>query len=98
MAEVYTCPEVLTLERLLVGNVSPQEAESLEEHLTLCERCQECLTRLEVSDPLVARLRGGGAIAVQLPRGEVLDALMRRLRETPPAPTGPADNIGDTPL
>ena len=98
MAKVCTCPDVATLERLVVGNVTPQEAESLEEHLALCERCQACLGRLEVSDPLVERLRGSEAIAAQLPQGEVLEALMRRLRETPMAPIGPAnDTAGKSP-
>src|SRR6266702_7049725 len=98
MAEVCTCPDVCTLERLVVGKVSPGEAESLEEHLTLCERCQACLARLEVSDLLVDRLRGSEAIAALLPQGQVLDALMRQLRETPPAPTGTAnDTAGQSP-
>jgi serine/threonine protein kinase len=99
MAKVRTCPDVSLLERLSVGNVSPREAETLEEHLTRCARCQGCLTDLHVSDPLLDRLRGGDAIAAQLPQGEVLDVLMRRLREAPPPGAGPnADSLGSSPL
>jgi WD40 repeat protein/serine/threonine protein kinase len=95
MAQVRTCPDASVLERLAVGDVAPHEAESLEDHLTRCERCQACLTQVNVSDPLLDCLRGGEAVAAELPQGELLDDLMRRLREGPPPEAGLEDSIPD---
>jgi WD40 repeat protein/serine/threonine protein kinase len=73
----------LTLGLLALGKVAPDDEATLEEHLLRCERCQACLTELDVRDPLLDRLRGTQALAAQFAQGEVLEALMGRLRNTP---------------
>jgi serine/threonine protein kinase len=98
MAELSTCPDASVFERLLAGNVWPDEADALEQHLAFCARCQTCLTQVDVSDPLLDRLRGSDAVAAQLPQGAVLEVLMRRLRDAPPPGIGEPDSVAGTPL
>jgi hypothetical protein len=90
MPEVSSCPDVPTLRRLTIGQISDQEAEALEEHVAQCETCMATLSRLETSDSLVERLRGGQAIAAALPQGQVVEDLMCRLLRLPAPQAGHA--------
>jgi eukaryotic-like serine/threonine-protein kinase len=84
MPMISSCPDADTLQRLLLGQVSEAEAGPLEEHLADCTRCRALLPQLEGRDALIDTLRGGQSLAAELPRGEAVDRLMRRLHRLRP--------------
>ncbi len=52
---VTPCPDVQTLERLLLGIVTGPQAEQLEEHIAVCPRCVATAQSLKAEDALRAR-------------------------------------------
>jgi RNA polymerase sigma factor (TIGR02999 family) len=94
MAEVSSCPDVVALQWLMVGLVSDQEAESLEGHVAECQRCLATLTRLEMLDGLVDRLRGCQALAAALSPCPAVCDLMDRVRKLqPPSNDAPMKDV-----
>jgi serine/threonine protein kinase len=62
---ILSCPPEQTLRRFLLGQVIPEEAESLEVHLNACEPCVATLSTLHADDSLVEAMRCRNSIAEQ---------------------------------
>lgn len=73
------CPDGPTLERLLLGRVSDEEAEPLEQHLATCVRCAALLDRLPAEDAFTDALRGRSPILTD-PECAVADRLIKPLQ------------------
>ena len=76
MLDTSPYPHVHDLQRLLLGQVSDEEAAGLEQHLNRCERCCQTAQEFTGDDPLVAAMRGAGEA---LPLDATLDSLIERL-------------------
>jgi serine/threonine protein kinase len=81
MRKTSPCPDRDALQQLVLGKVAEPEARRLEGHLRACPNCQATLPELDAGDPLVQSLRQGRGVAAALPQAELLECLMRRLRE-----------------
>src|SRR5689334_20012172 len=96
MPATTPCPGPDKFERLLRGLLPARDVTTLTDHLEYCPRCQDVVRRLGSDDSLHEALPA--ARRAELPRGEVVEGLMRRLcRLGPPAapePTPPP--AGDT--
>jgi Leucine-rich repeat (LRR) protein len=90
MPAIPSCPAVHQWQRLLLGDVSDQEAEQLEQHLARCARCSQSLHGLRAHDTLVEAIRAGGRSEAR-PRGELVARLIERLKQL-----GPVEVSGDT--
>jgi WD40 repeat protein/serine/threonine protein kinase len=82
-----SCPALAVLQRLLLGQVSDEEAEPLEQHLAKCTHCAELLRAIEARDPLVAALQEARVVAGQLAEGTTVQGLMQQLRALQPSPS-----------
>jgi tRNA A-37 threonylcarbamoyl transferase component Bud32 len=51
------CPSAVELQRFLLGQAAPAEADTLEAHLEQCSRCQHSLAELDVPDVLLRTAR-----------------------------------------
>ncbi len=94
------CPTTSVLERLLLGQISPDEAESLEAHVLECPRCGQAMKTIAAVDELVAAMEQvrAEAVAKAPEAAEALIPWLKRLRpkeatQTVSIPTG----SGDTP-
>jgi pyruvate/2-oxoglutarate dehydrogenase complex dihydrolipoamide dehydrogenase (E3) component len=94
MPTIPSCPDADTLQRLVFGQLPDREALPLEKHLELCDRCIEALRTLQAGDPLAERLREGRMAAATLPRGQVVEDLISRLRAWQPARAALTDLSG----
>jgi len=72
------CPSALELQRFLLGQVSQDDAGTLEQHLEQCVACQQSLQDLDVPDGLVQTARAVAKRPALIPHGAV-DSLMDRL-------------------
>ncbi|HEV3262871.1 MAG TPA: serine/threonine-protein kinase [Gemmataceae bacterium] len=104
MIPAARCPDDETLQRLLLGRLAQQKAESLEEHLLGCNRCGDMAQALKAEDALVAVMRAARPSAARGPEGEIVRELIGRLQElrrpTPPPASDTATGtirLGDTP-
>src|SRR5438105_4622709 len=77
MAVPLTCPGVGTLQRLVLGQLPPEEIASLQEHLAHCPECLKNLNDLPTDDPLLQDLR---TLPAAGPEEEAVERLMERLR------------------
>src|SRR5262245_17182653 len=77
MAVPLTCPNVVTLTRLVLGELPPDEIANLQEHLALCPECLKNLNDLPTDDPLLQAMRTPPAAG---PEEEAVERLMERLR------------------
>jgi eukaryotic-like serine/threonine-protein kinase len=50
MPQVGSCPEAASLARFLLGQLSPDQASTVEEHLLDCERCLSTVSQMEAHD------------------------------------------------
>ena len=57
MTVLTECPRADVLQRLLLGQTDPEEAESLETHVLHCARCTKTLHTLHGDDGLVTAMR-----------------------------------------
>lgn len=57
MPTTTRCPEIGLLERLLLGRISADDAQPLEDHVVACSHCTAELQQLHADDPLVESLR-----------------------------------------
>jgi WD40 repeat protein/serine/threonine protein kinase len=83
MAIVSACPDVLVLEQLALGRMPPAEVERLAQH---CETCSRCIQRLQAmkTDDTLAQVMASQGTASERPREPAVDALIERLKRTPP--------------
>lgn len=51
MTSPFACPDVLLLQRLLLGRLTPEDSEPLAQHLLHCDRCAQAVQKLP-SDPV----------------------------------------------
>lgn len=77
MAVPLTCPDVGTLERLVLGQLPPDEIASLQEHLAHCPHCLKCVNDLATDDPLLQAMKTPPAAG---PEEAAVERLMERLR------------------
>jgi serine/threonine protein kinase len=72
----------------MLGRLSGTEAETVEQHLEQCPRCDALVDRLPAEDPLVQAMRAGSPL-VEGPDGPAVERLIGRLRvlQAPPAGT-----------
>jgi serine/threonine protein kinase/formylglycine-generating enzyme required for sulfatase activity len=71
------CPGLEDCQRLLHGLLPSRQVTTLTEHIAQCERCQETVRQLSADDSLQEALPGAGA--ADLPRGEVVEGLIRQV-------------------
>jgi hypothetical protein len=62
MPPVQECPDPVTLELFLLGRVDGSAAETIEEHLSGCAKCGECMTRVSAADALISSLGRPSAV------------------------------------
>src|SRR4051812_2344781 len=90
MHAVTRCPEENVLRRFMLGEITGQEAESLELHLDTCEACCGRVATLSAEDGLVAAMRERSPIASETDHPLVHDLVdrVRGLRSASPSPQG----------
>ena len=79
MPALLTCPDVHDYDRLRLGQLPPDEADRLAEHLAGCDRCARAVQGLGGDDTL-ARLLRTHAAAGERPERAAVDALIGRLK------------------
>ncbi|HEX7378257.1 MAG TPA: protein kinase, partial [Pirellulales bacterium] len=84
MAKLDVCPDHGTLQYLLLGRLSADEAAALDEHLLACEPCGDLLRRLVESDSFASAARAAGEQASPADN-RVLAAIARWREVTLPA-------------
>ena len=57
MVAIFTCPDIQTLQRFLLGQGSDAEAEALEHHLEQCDRCLASFHALDAEDSVIEAMR-----------------------------------------
>jgi WD40 repeat protein/serine/threonine protein kinase len=77
MAVPLTCPDVVTLTRLALGQLPPDDIASLQEHLAQCPDCLKNLNDLPTDDLILQAMRSLPAAG---PEEEAVERLMERLR------------------
>ncbi|MBV9125141.1 MAG: hypothetical protein JO112_17435, partial [Planctomycetes bacterium] len=88
MAAISTCPDRHLLQRLLLGQLPPQEAETLAKHLEQCSQCIHTVQLLQGEDDLVKALRSQTTIEVEAGGSEVR-GLIQRLQNLRPLVAAP---------
>jgi anti-sigma factor RsiW len=88
MSDPSRCPDVPTLQRLLLGQVAVAEADQLEAHFAGCSRCGSTAGGVRAEDTLVEALRGLAAATPAAAREEV-HTLIDRLKSLNPQPPVP---------
>src|SRR5207244_3815047 len=82
------CPDVAELKQLVLGQLTPEQITSLQEHLAICPACLAIVGDLPADDPLLRALESKGrAPGVE---DELVELLIERLR----ALGGPAMGAG----
>lgn len=71
------CPEGKMLERFLLGDVPPDTAKVLEEHLRQCERCVATMHEMQVGDTFVEQLRRASRLPEMPDDRQLKDSLQR---------------------
>jgi WD40 repeat protein len=89
-----TCPDVALLERLMVGQLSPADAERLGEHVLTCPHCGITMDSLHPKDQLVEAVRGLAKLPADT-EVEVIDRLVERLTGLPAPSTPPVDETAN---
>jgi len=79
MPVLTSCPELVHLERLALGQIPEPEADVLEEHVARCARCAEAVTRLTAADTLIAAIQARTP-AVAEPDRELVQDLIGRVK------------------
>ena len=82
MPAALKCPDPQQWRRLLLGDVSDQEAEQLEQHLNNCPQCGHTLNDFKADDTLIEALRTG-CKATARPPIEKIAALIEKLKNLP---------------
>jgi serine/threonine protein kinase len=90
MAVTIQCPPQDLLRRLLLGELSPFELESLSAHVLKCDQCAAVLNEMRTSDDLLQSLRGADTVVALDTRVQTLIDQMSRL----PRETGGATETG----
>src|SRR2546430_2070255 len=91
MVVASACPDLAVLQQLSLGSLPPEEVERLAEHCEHCARCVQTMHSLKTQDTLVKAL----AAQATNPHGvrtPVVEALIARLKATPPAAPATADH------
>ncbi|HQU42315.1 MAG TPA: protein kinase, partial [Pirellulales bacterium] len=76
---VAVCPDRNVLQRLLLGQLDPDEASTLDQHLLDCERCCAVLQELEAHDTMADAVRA--VTAEELPLDERVEAVMAHVKQ-----------------
>jgi WD40 repeat protein/serine/threonine protein kinase len=97
MANDLPCPDVEDLRGLMLGVIADSQAESLEQHLLLCDRCDQTVDQLWAEDTLVTAMRGQATLAEELEE-EVVAGLIERLQALRTGPVGSATETMQTPI
>jgi serine/threonine protein kinase len=90
-----TCPDVSTLQRFTVGEMTPEEVEQLAGH---CEGCEHCIRRmhaLAARDDLLEALSVHSAV-MNLPRHSTVDRLIARLKGIDLTASDPSEGTNET--
>jgi anti-sigma factor RsiW len=73
------CPKVETLQRLLLGQFSNEEADPLEQHLAQCSHCLQAAQQLKAEDTLIAAMHGARPDAATTLEDNAVKKLIDRL-------------------
>jgi serine/threonine protein kinase len=100
MAGAPRCPDPKQLQQLLLGHLSDETAERLEQHVEQCDRCSRLLPSLQRDDALVEAMRARAR--VELPPAEVktvrgLISRLHQMRTIASAHVSGAHSQGDAP-
>jgi serine/threonine protein kinase/WD40 repeat protein len=97
MPNLSCCPDAQSLQRLMLGQISGPEGDSLEQHVSECRRCADTLQVLKAEDTLVEAMRAQKA-AAEKAENDTVEELIKRLRQQPPASVtaGGADSLPAT--
>jgi hypothetical protein len=89
------CPAEPTLQRFLLGQLSPEEADSLDAHLGACEHCVAALATLSDDDSLIASMQRLGLAAERpvLQSDRLLADWLKGLRAGSAAPRDADDRV-----
>jgi formylglycine-generating enzyme required for sulfatase activity/Leucine-rich repeat (LRR) protein len=80
------CPDDQVLERLLLGDISAEDAENLEQHLAECPPCTTKIATLQAEDTLLDAVRAAGPGKEAAPTPEIVNHLINRLKKLAPIP------------
>jgi serine/threonine protein kinase len=93
MAFPSPCPEVQPLQRLLLGQVTDDEAEGLECHLATCDACLRTIRAIPTQETLADAMRSRSTLA-ETPLPETVQRLIQHLKSL--QPPGLDETSGDT--
>jgi eukaryotic-like serine/threonine-protein kinase len=80
MPTISECPQEGLLKQMVLGQVSPADADSLEAHVLCCPRCARVLQGLNAEDQLVEAMRAARNQPAVLDAAEALIPWLKRLR------------------
>ena len=80
MPTISECPQAGILEQMLLGHVTPADAETLEAHVLDCPHCANVLQHLPAEDLLVQAMRAARTPPIVFDAAEALIPWLKRLR------------------
>src|SRR5262245_11439070 len=92
MAAVPGCPDPRELRRLLLGCVSDEAGERLEQHVERCPHCGQLLPRLKAEDDLVETVRASHSFSLGPEDRQAVQDLIPRLYSLGPEGSSRAED------
>ena len=81
MSQTQLCPAIDRLELMILGRLSDEESQQLEQHLLDCPECQWQTRELAKADTLVDAIRKQAAQPVEVVANQSLKAAIEQLRD-----------------
>lgn len=83
MTAASPCPDAVSMQRFILGQLPEAQAESVLRHLTECQRCVQTLHDLKLNDTLLDALRQASSATIEKPLARDIEKLIERFRQVP---------------